>query len=95
MAGERINRISGKLAIILSALALLTVVSGYFQPPQQDESTAAHLFQFSVVALVPTVLLFLATADWSHPLRSVRPLAVSVATLVLAFGALYFLEHYG
>jgi len=46
------------------------------------------------VALVPTILLFLATADWRRPLRSARPLAFSAAALVPAFGALYYLEHH-
>jgi hypothetical protein len=45
-------------------------------------------------ALAPAILLFLATADWRQPLRSVRPLLLSAVTLVLAFGALYYLEHY-
>jgi hypothetical protein len=41
-------------------VALPPVASGYRQPPQADEGTAAHVFQFSIVALVPTILLFLA-----------------------------------
>ncbi len=64
MRRQQINRISGKVLIVLSAIALLTVLSGYFQPPQPDEGTAAHIFQLSIVALVPMILLFLATADW-------------------------------
>jgi hypothetical protein len=47
----------------------------------------------SIVALVPTTLLFLTTADWSQPRRSARPLAVAAAATVLAFAALYVLEH--
>ena len=94
MTGQQINRVSGKFIIVLSLIALLAVLSGYFQPPQPDEGTAVHIFQLSIVALAPTILLFLATADWRQPLRSARPLAVSAAALVLAFGALYYLEHY-
>jgi len=94
MRGEQINRASGKVIIGLSVLALLAVVSGYFQAPQPDEGTAAHIFQLSIVALVPTILLFLDTADWQQPLRSARPLAVPAIVLVLAFAALYYLEHY-
>ena len=46
------------------------------------------------VALVPVIFLFLATADWRQPLRSVgRPLAIPAAALVLAFGTLYCLER--
>ena len=105
MSGRRINRASGLVLIVLSLTALLTVLSGYrvsFKPfsihplpPEPDEGTAAHIFQLSIVALVPAILLFLATADWRQPARSARPLAFSAAALVLAFGALYYLEHHG
>jgi hypothetical protein len=94
MRGPQINRASGRVLIFLSLAALLAVLSGYTQPPQPDEGSAAHIFQLSIVALVPTILLFLATADWKRPLRSVRPLAFPAGALVVAFGALYYLEHY-
>jgi hypothetical protein len=90
---QNINRLSGYVAIFLSVIALLSVLSGYTEPPQSDEGIAAHIFQLSVVALVPALLLFLATADWKQPLRSLRPVAFSAAALVLAFGALYHIEH--
>ncbi len=94
MREQQINRVSGKALIVLSVTALFTVLSGYTQPPQPDEGTATHIFQLSIVSLVPMILLFLATADWKQPLQSVRPLAFSAAALVLAFGSLYYLEHY-
>jgi hypothetical protein len=93
MRGQQINRVSGKVLIVLSLTALFAVLSGYIQPSQPDEGAAAHIFQLSMVALVPMILLFLATADWRQPLRSARPLAFPAAVLVLAFGALYYLEH--
>jgi hypothetical protein len=91
-----INRVSRIVLSVLSLTALLTVATGYLpgHPPQQDEGTAAHIFQLSVVALVPAGILFLATADWTQPLRNVRRLALPGAVVVLAFGALYYLEHY-
>lgn len=92
--GRQINRVSGRVLIVLSVTALLAVLSGYTQPPQPDEGSAAHIFQVSIVALVPMTLLFLATSDWRQPLRSVRSLAFPAAALVLAFGALYYLEYY-
>jgi hypothetical protein len=53
------------------------------------------LVETGIKALVPMIVLFLATADWRQPLRSAaRPLAIPVAVLVLAFGALYYLEQY-
>jgi energy-coupling factor transporter transmembrane protein EcfT len=94
MRGQELNCLSAKLVILLSLVALLTVLSGYTQPPQSDEGTGAHIFQLSIVALVPLIVLFLATADWKQPLRSVRPLAIPAAVLALAFGALYYLEHF-
>lgn len=94
MRAQQINRVSGKVLIALSLIALLAVFSGYFQPPQADEGSAAHIFQLSIVALVPTILLFLATADRKQPWPRAQPLAFSAAILVLAFGALYYLEHY-
>jgi energy-coupling factor transporter transmembrane protein EcfT len=97
MRGEQINRASSIVIIGLSLTALLTVLSGYThppQPPEPDEGAAAHIFQLSIAALVPTILLFLATADWKRPWRSVRPLVLPAAALVLAFGMLYHLEHY-
>ena len=94
MRVEQINRASSKVLIVLSLTALFAVLSGYAQPPQPDEGTAAHIFQLSIAALVPMIILFLATADWRLPLRSARRLAVPAGALVLAFGALYYLEHY-
>jgi membrane protease YdiL (CAAX protease family) len=92
--GQQVNRVSGKVIIVLSLIALLMVVIGYTQPPQPDEGTEAHIFQLSIVALVPMILLFLATADWKQPWRSARPLAVTAGVLVVAFAALFYLEHY-
>jgi hypothetical protein len=47
----------------------------------------------SIVALVPTTLVFLTTAEWSQRWRSARPLTVAAAATILAFAALYLLEH--
>ena len=94
MCEQQVNRISGKVLIVLSLTALLAVLSGYTQPPPPDEGAAAHIFQLSIAALVPMFLLFLATADWRQPGQSTRPLAFPATALVLALGALYYLEHY-
>ncbi len=89
----RINRYSAKALIVLSLTALLCVFSGYFQAPQPDEGSAAHIFQLAMVALGAAILLFVATADWKRPWRSGRPLVSTAAVVVLAFMALYCLEH--
>jgi uncharacterized membrane protein len=85
---------ASRLAILaLSFITLFTVMTGYFQSPQTDEGSAAHIFQIAILLLVPALLLFLATADWRRPWRSARPLALPLSTLVVAFAALYYLEH--
>lgn len=97
MRGQQINRLSARVLIVLSLTALLAVLSGYTQPPQPlpaDEETAAHIFQLSIVALVPTIFVFLVTADWRQRWRGARPLALPVAMVTVAFAALYYLEHY-
>ena len=93
---EKLNRLSGRAALALSLLALLTVLSGYMQPRNPaptDEGTAAHIFQIAVVLVVPALLLFVFTADWKQPSRSALRLAVPGVLLMAAFTALYFLEH--
>ncbi|MGE5049336.1 MAG: hypothetical protein ACM3PC_12245, partial [Deltaproteobacteria bacterium] len=70
---------SSRVVLVLSVTALLAVLVGYTQPPQPDEGALAHVFQLSIVGLMPAVALFLATSDWKQPLRSARPLAVAAA----------------
>ncbi len=95
MRAQEINRVSGIVLIILSLTALLDVLLlGYTEPPLSDEGTGAHIFQLSIVALLPTGFLFLTTADWAQPVRIVRRLVFPAAVVVLAFAALYYLEHY-
>ena len=53
MHGQQINRVSSMAVFVLSLTALIAVLSGYAQPPQPDEGTAAHIFQLSIVLLVP------------------------------------------
>lgn len=94
MEAQQINRISFKVTTLLSLIALCAVLSGYFQPPQRDEGAAAHIFQLSVLFLVPAIIFFFATVDWKRPLRGAKRLAIPASALVLAFGALFYLEHY-
>ncbi|HXM99625.1 MAG TPA: hypothetical protein VN982_14225 [Candidatus Dormibacteraeota bacterium] len=97
MEAQSINRVTWRVLILLSLIALCTVLSGFThptQPPEPDEGAAAHIFQLSVLALVPVGLLFLGTADWRQPVRSLRLLAFPAAAVFLAFGALFYLEHY-
>ena len=75
-------------------LLLPAVLNGQIPPPEPDEGTLAHVFQLSIVALVPMGLVFLATADWTRPLRNVWRLAFPATAVVLAFSILYYFEKY-
>jgi hypothetical protein len=92
MDGQRINRVGGRVILVLSLTALATVHLGSTQP-QTDEGALAHIFQLAIVALAPMILLFLGRADWKQPFRSARRPALPAVTLGVAFGALYDLEH--
>ena len=96
MPSERLNLLSSRIILILSLIALLTVLTGYLQPRHPaptDEGAGAHIFQIAVVLAVLAGLPFLFTADWKNPLRSAKRLVLPGFTLVAAFTALYFLEH--
>ena len=96
MRTHQVNRVSSIVLVLLSLTALATVVTGLIWPPpmpEPDEGTAAHIFQLSIAALLPVTIVVLGTADWHQPWRSVRPLVISFAMTVLAFGGLYYLEH--
>jgi hypothetical protein len=95
MRASHLNLVSRIGLIVLSVTALLDVLLlGYTRPPLRDEGAGAHIFQLAILALVPTGLLFVGTADWSQPTRIARRLALPVVVVVLAFAALYYLEHY-
>jgi len=94
MHAIRLHRLSARILLMLSLIALLTVGTGYFQPPQQDEGTAAHIFQSTIVLSALAGILFLTTADWRQPGQSIRAIALPASVLLLAFAALYYLEHF-
>jgi len=94
MHAIQLHRLSARFLLILSLIALLTVGTGYFQPRQQDEGTAAHIFQLTIVLTALAGILFLATADWRQPRQPIRALALPASALLLAFAALYYLEHF-
>jgi hypothetical protein len=94
MSISRSNCVAAFSLLFLSVAALLAVFSGYTQPPQTDEGSAAHIFQLSIVLMFPTLCVFLATADWTQPKRMSRRLALPGGAVALAFAALYYLEHF-
>jgi hypothetical protein len=101
MTQKAFNRVStlGLNVLSLTALmmvlpfVLVNVMTGHVPPPVTDEGTVVHIFQLSIVALLPTGLLFLATADWAQPVRNVRPLALPAAMVVLAFSLVFYVEQ--
>ena len=102
MRTEQLNRVSSLGLIVLALVAFLTVLGGALVAVfsgsnpfhEADEGTAAHLFQLSVVALVPMTLLFFASGDWTQPTRSARPLVLPATLVALAFCVLYYFDHY-
>jgi peptidoglycan/LPS O-acetylase OafA/YrhL len=94
MLQAQIDRLIRRILIALPLLALLAVLTGFFQAPQPDEGTAAHIFQLSVVLSLAVGVLFVVTADWRQPRRNARLLTFPVVALLVAFAALYYLEHF-
>jgi hypothetical protein len=98
---ESVNRASLVAVFGFSLIALSTLVvalsvaflSGHPPRPEPDEGTAAHIFQLSLVLLMPSVLVFLATANWARPGRVIRALVLPACAVVLAFGMLYYFER--
>ncbi len=101
MRMRQMNRVGTLGLVVLSLTALMTVLpsalrfwfTGYIPLPEPDEGAGAHIFQLSIVALVPMGIFFAATADWTQPLRSARRLAFPAAALLLAFGILFYFEQ--
>ena len=97
----KLNRISTLGLIVLSWTALMMVlpfvlvnlITGHVPPPATDEGTVVHIFQLSIVALLPMGLLFLATADWAQPVRSMKRLTLPAAMVVMAFSLVFYVEQ--
>lgn len=93
MKAQLANRISTVVLLVLSLVALFTVLSGFGHPLPRDEGAAAHIFQLSIAAVVAVGLVFLATADWKRPGLNARRLALPLVIVACALVALYILEH--
>jgi len=101
MHASRANRISTIALHVFAFTALLPLllvvggglVTGHLPPPAPDEGTGAHIFQLSILALLPTGMVFLTTADWTRPARLAWRLAAPALFLVVAFALLYYYEH--
>jgi len=87
MNRQKINRISGIVPIVLSLMALglliVAVLTGW-EKGYADEGAVAHIFQLLIVAEVPFILVFVATAEWKRIARVAGVLALQAAALTLA-----------
>ena len=95
MRREKINRVSGITPIVMSLLALsivLIVVTTGWERDLKDEGTAAHLFQLLIVAQVPFIVTFFATADWKRFMAVAWPLAFQIGALLLALGSIAYFK---
>ena len=83
----RVNRIAAVLPLVLSVLALALVTANILMGvrPQPDENTSAHLWQLLMIAQLPFILLFAATADWS---RRTPALVIALQTFGIAVACL-------
>ena len=89
MTRDRINRVSGILAVVMSLLALavvlVTVTTGW-ERGLKDEGAAAHLFQLLVVGQLPLLLAFVATINRASMKRVIQLGALEAAALTSALG---------
>ena len=88
--GGKINRILMIAPVVCSLIALGLVVGNVAAgvPPQADEGTAAHLFQLLMVAQIPLVIGFVATANWKRPTRPMVVLVTQALAFAVALGSL-------
>ena len=101
MRTHRIYRVSVVALFLFSLIALGTILTavvpilltGHVPPPATDEGAQAHLFQLSIMALLPVGLVFLATADWNKPWQVARTLLIPTVVVITAFALLYYFEH--
>jgi hypothetical protein len=83
-----LRQIANAVLIVLSFAALVDLLIVGIH------TAGARIFQLSIVALVPTGFLFVATTDWTQPLRTVRRLAFLAPMVVLTLVAAYYLERH-
>ena len=88
-----INGLSVFVLCLVGGATILTRLGRFNPAPGGDEGTAARLFQWAIVLLLPAGVAFLVTADWRQPLEVARRLVLPTVALSLAFLLLYHLER--
>ncbi len=95
MDRQKINRVSAIVPVVLSLMAfgvvIVAVVTGWGKG-NADEGAGAHIFQLLIVAQVPFILVFVATADWKRVGQTAGLIALQAAGLVLAVGSVGFFK---
>ena len=83
MTRMQVNRATAILPLVFSALAFGIVIANVIArvPPQADENASAHLWQLLMIAQLPLLLAFAATADWRK-----RSTVVLIAAQLFAIG---------
>ncbi len=86
MTAMSINRISAWVPLVCSGLAFAIVIANIIArvPPQPDENASAHLFQLLMIAQLPFITAFAATADWSRWIRPARLLGLQALAITVA-----------
>jgi len=87
MEGGQLNRIAAIAPILMSAAALALVLVALltgWERDLKDEGVVAHTWQLLVGFQLPLIVMFLITANWSSPRRTLIILATQGAGLVLA-----------
>jgi hypothetical protein len=87
MTKSQINRWAAITPLMLSGAALalvVAVVTTGWERGLRDEGTAAHLFQLLIAAQIPTLALFLASADRNRLRTVAKWLALDAAGIALA-----------
>ena len=95
MNRQKINRVSAMTPVGMSLAALLIVLTVVFTGWERnlsDEGAAAHIFQFLIVAQIPFILAFLATADWQRFMQVARPLAIQILSVGIAVGSVAYFK---
>jgi len=87
------NRACAVAPVVMSTLAFLLAFFGGITAVgrAEDEGTSAHVFQLLMVAQVPFIVGFLATADWQRARRVALTTGLHLAAVAVAFApVLYF-----
>jgi hypothetical protein len=91
VSGIGLNVLSVIAALTVTGSVLVSVSSGDTQLHHLSESYTGTIFSLSIIVLVPTMLLFLATADWTRPGHVAERLTFPAVALSFSFLVLYSL----